>query len=226
MFVYDGATWIMLTNRDGVSCGEVVYGGKTCHSVIIGEQCWTVENLDIGIQILGNLEQTNNGLIEKYCYDNNLANCAVYGGLYQWAEMIQYLNGATNTTSWNPLPTGHVQGICPAGWHVPSDPEWTLLTTYLGGESVAGGPMKENGTTHWASPNTGATNTSGFTALPGGYRYRIGTFIDLEYGAFFWSSSQYSLSHTWYPSLSFGSAIVGRDYSSKANGFPGRCLKD
>lgn len=225
-FFYDGTSWIMLSNRDGLTCGDVLYGGKTYHSVIIGAQCWMVENLDIGTPILGSLDQTNNGIIEKYCYENDLANCAIYGGLYQWAEMVQYLNGATNTTPWNPVPTGHVQGICQAGWHVPSDLEWTLLTTYLGGAGVAGGPMKETGSTHWAYPNTGATNTSGFTALAGGGRYSYGNFYYLTYYAYFWSSTEYSSTNAWRRNLSYDYEGVYRDNSSNTNGFSCRCLRD
>jgi len=95
------------SNLDGKSCGSVTYGGKTYNSVIIGIQCWMTENLNIGIAILGSQDQTNNGNIEKYCYDNNSANCDVYGGLYQWAEMVQY-----STARPTPLPgTRRQQGM-------------------------------------------------------------------------------------------------------------------
>ena len=100
----------------------------------------------------------NNGIIEKYCYDDDPANCDVYGGLYQWDEMMGY------TT------TEGVQGICPVDWHIPTDAEWDILQNYLGGFNVAGGKLKEAGTIHWNAPNAGATNSSGFTALPNGYR--------------------------------------------------------
>jgi uncharacterized protein (TIGR02145 family) len=184
------------------------------------------QNLNIGVAILGSQDQTNNATIEKYCYGDLAANCNVYGGLYQWAEMVQYLNGATNTTSWNPVPTGNVQGICPAGWHLPTDAEWTILTTYLGGESVAGGPMKETGTTHWLSPNTGATNSSGFTALPGGYRYSAGTFFNLSSHGYFWSASEYSSSNAWGRLLSYLSADVHSYGNYKSYGFSARCLQN
>jgi len=138
---------------------------------LIGTQCWFKENLNVGTMINGTHNQTNNSVIEKYCYNNLTSNCDIYGGLYQWGEMVQYLNGTSNTTTWNPPPTGNVQGICPTGWHIPKDAEWTVLTTYLGGVSVAGGAMKETGNAHWSSPNTGATNSSGFTALGSGLRW-------------------------------------------------------
>ncbi|MFH0733617.1 MAG: FISUMP domain-containing protein [bacterium] len=103
---------------------SVEYGGKTYHTVLINEYCWLKENLNIGSRILGTSEQENNGIIEKYCYDNDEANCDKYGGLYEWAEAVQYQNGATNSVSPNPMFTGNVQGICPAGWHIPSKDEF------------------------------------------------------------------------------------------------------
>ena len=140
--------------------------------------------------------------------------------------MVQYLNGATNATSWNPVPSGPVQGICPAGWHLPTDAEWTTLTTYLGGESVAGGKMKETGTTHWLSPNTGATNSSGFTALPGGTRDYNGPFLTLTYYGYFWSASEYSTSLAWYRRIDYNYAAVYSYHSNKSYGFSARCLKN
>ena len=138
---FNGSTWSVLASGDGRSCGSVTYNGKTYNAVFIGLQCWMDENLNTGTMIDGTADQTNNSIVEKYCYSNLGSNCDIYGGMYQWAEAVQYLNGATNTASWNPVPTGPVQGICPAGWHVPSDDEWTTLTTYLGGTITAGGKM-------------------------------------------------------------------------------------
>ncbi len=135
-------------------------------------------------------------------------------GLYQWDEMMQ---GST---------TPGEQGICPTGWHIPTDGEWTALTTFLGGESVAGGKMKEAGYAHWAAPNTGATNSSGFTALPGGYRYSNGNFSNLTLTAGFWSSSQYGASNTWARYLNCNVENVYRDYFTKPYGFSGRCVQD
>ena len=103
---------------------------KTYHTVLIGNQCWMAQNLDIGIPIDGNMEQENNGIIEKYCYNDSEENCNTLGGLYQWNEMMQFAA----------IPGG--QGICPAGWHIPTDAEWATLISDLGGEGVAGGKMK------------------------------------------------------------------------------------
>jgi uncharacterized protein (TIGR02145 family) len=223
---FNGTSWDIGTNRDGQSCGSVNYGGTTYNSVIIGMQCWMTQNLNIGTAILESQDQTNNTVIEKYCYNNSTANCDVYGGLYQWAEMVQYINGATNTTSWSPVPTGNLQGICPSGWHLPGDAEWSSLTTYLGGESVAGGKMKETGTTHWLTPNTGATNSSGFTALPGGYRYTDGNPYFLPLGGYFWSASDYAAPHAWGRYLYYTNAGVFRNYYIKSYGYSVRCLRD
>jgi uncharacterized protein (TIGR02145 family) len=179
------------------------------------------ENLNVGTMIEGTIEQSNNGTIEKYCYDNNEANCAIYGGLYQWNEAMQYVT------------TEGAQGICPAGWHLPTDGEWTTLTDYLGGTDVAGGKMKSSGTIEegtglWYSPNTGATNESGFTGLPGGTRdHNDESFILLDYGGYFLSSSQYSTTSAWYRSLTFLHENVQRSYYGyKSYGFSVRCLQD
>jgi uncharacterized protein (TIGR02145 family) len=214
----------------------VVYGGKTYNTVQIGTQCWLRENLNIGSMIGGMSDQTNNSIIEKYCWNDLESNCDVYGGLYQWAEAVQYLNGASNTTSWSPPPTGNVQGICPAGWHVPSDAEWCTITIYLDSTvycdsihdsgSNVGSKMKETGTTHWAPPNAGATNESGFTAMPG--CMRGGSANPFLYGtdtAHFWSSSQDYADHSWKRYLDYRET-VSRNSNYKTNGFSVRCLKD
>lgn len=157
----------------------------------------------------------------KYYFDyaNTPSNTAIYGKLYTWAAVM---NGATSSAA---NPSG-VQGVCPTGWHVPSDAEWTQLTDSLGGESVAGGKMKEIGTSHWDSPNTGATNSSKFTGLLGGNRGYNGTFYYVGYGGYFWSATEYVAAGAWRRNLDYGSAGVNRDGSSKAYGFSVRCLRD
>ncbi len=211
------------------SCGAPMTDtrdGKTYNTVLIGAQCWFAQNLNVGTRINCSGEQTNNSIIEKYCYSDLESNCDVYGGLYQWAEIVQYLNGATNTTSWSPVPTGNVPGICPIGWHLPTDAELTSLTTFLGGESIAGGKMKETGITHWLTPNTGATNSSGFTALPGGYRTGNGGSNYLTYYAYFWSSLQSDATGAWVRDLIYSSGYVDRSSYNKSGGFSGRCVQD
>jgi uncharacterized protein (TIGR02145 family) len=201
----------------GVSCPgmpAVTYMGQTYNTVQIGTQCWFRENLNAGTRISGSQNQTNNGIIEKYCYNDSIANCTVYGGLYQWDEMMQY--GTTQG----------VQGICPTDWHIPTDAEWTTLTEYLGGGSIAGGKMKEVGIAHWAAPNTGATNSSGFTALPGGYRDEDNNFYKLTQDAAFWSSLQKDSTFAWDRFLYNNLESVLRFGDLKTGGFSVRCVKN
>ena len=213
-------------------CGQPITDSRDAqayNTVMIGTQCWFKQNLNIGTMINNAVNQTNNGIIEKYCYGDNAANCAIYGGLYQWDEFMNY------TTSSNANPSGR-QGICPTGWHIPSDAEWCQLETYLDATvnctatgwrgTDAGGKMKEAGTSHWTSPNTGATNSSGFTALPGGYRNVGGGFYDLSNDTNLWSAAESSATEAWRRSLNYSTAQVYRNYGNKAYGFSGRCCKD
>ena len=211
---FNGTNWKQMIPDD--ACSPVLLDtrdGKLYPTVQIGAQCWMAQNMNIGIRI-GGTTQTNNGIFEKYCYSDLESNCNIYGGLYQWDEAMQYVT------------TLGVQGICPLGWHLPSDADWITLTTFLGGTSAAGGKMKETGTTHWASPNTGATNSSGFTALPGGYRGSYGSFANLMNNAFFWTSVEVPTEYAWYRKLFDNAANVYRYYDWKDIGYSGRCLKD
>jgi len=189
---------------------------KTYNTVQIGNQCWMAQNLNVGTRIDGSSNQANNTTLDKYCYNNSDAQCDVYGGLYQWDEMMNYTTIAG------------VQGICPptGGWHLPTDAEWTSLTTFLGGESIACGKMKETGTTHWNSPNTGATNSSGFTGLPGGYRSTNGAFYNISYDGVFWSSSEGSTTNVWTRGLDYYGTNVFRFSYDKGYGFSVRCMRD
>ena len=126
------------------------------------------------------------------------------------------------------------KNVCPTGWHVPTDAEWTTLTTYLGGESVAGGKLKETGTTHWTTPNTGATNETGFLALPGGGRAIDfnGTFYAIEAAGCWWSSTvhlptdHYPAVDAFYRFMYYNDSRVRRDYCSKHYGSSVRCIRD
>lgn len=121
--------------------------------------------------------------------------------------------------------TQGVQGICPTGWHIPTDIEWSALTTFLSWESQAGAKMKETGTTHWVTPNV-ATNSSGFTARPGGAREMAITFYDLHYMALFWSSTQSDNMYKWCRTLIYYSVAVTRTPDPKVFGYSVRCLKN
>jgi uncharacterized protein (TIGR02145 family) len=146
--------------------------GNVYNTVTIGTQIWMKGNLktmkfNYGTSIPNVTDNTTwAGLTSAaYCWYNNDAATykTTYGALYNWYAVDVASNDGKN--------------VCPAGWHIPSDAEWTTLTDYLGGASVAGSKLKETGTTHWLSPNTGATNESGFTALPGGGHSRNGNII-------------------------------------------------
>jgi len=231
---YTGTEWINLAYLipDGIPCPgvpSIIYGGQTYNTVKIGMQCWMKDNLNIGTRIAGSINQTNNDIIEKYCYNNDEANCIIYGGLYQWDELMNY------TTSSNTNPSGR-QGICPSGWHIPSDPEWCQLETYLDvyvdcsafgftGSDI-GGRMKEIGTSHWASPNSGATNKSGFTALGGGNRQISGTFGFLYECGYFRSSTENSPTLSSIRDLKYQYSQILVGSYEKNQGFSARCVKD
>jgi len=214
-----------------VSCGAPInYDGQSYNTVQIGSQCWMAENLNIGTVIDGAIDQTDNGTIEKYCYNNSTSYCNTYGGLYQWGEMMNYYSHG-------------IPSICPVSWHIPSDDEWKVLEMHLGmSASYAhnydwrgtdqGGQLKEAGTSHWDSPNSGATNSSGFTALPGGVRFTNGSFGDLTHRANFWTSTDWvGLFGAGYffmfRILSHQSPQISRTYIPiSKQGFSVRCVRD
>ena len=116
--------------------------------------------------------------------------------------------------------------LAPTGWHIPSDDEWTILTTFLGGATIAGGKMKEMGTALWISPNTDATNSSGFTGLPAGSRYDDGSFYSARGYGYWWSSSENFTTDAWYRSLGYSYGYAYRYSNFKEVGFSLRCLRD
>jgi uncharacterized protein (TIGR02145 family) len=203
------------------------YDGNTYFTVKIGDQCWMAQNLKVthyrnGDPIPNVTDAgTWSGLATgAYCnYNDDEGNVAVYGKLYNWYAVDDSRN------------------IAPAGWHVPTDAEWKQLEMYLGMSQAEadqtgwrgtdeGGKLKEADTTHWQSPNTGATNESGFSALPGGDRGTNGSFYDMGYNAYFWSSTESSSSYAWSRGLSCYNSQVGRDYNDKRYGFSVRCVRD
>ncbi|MFZ4708107.1 MAG: FISUMP domain-containing protein, partial [Bacteroidales bacterium] len=198
-------------------CGDNITDtrdGKVYSTVQIGTQCWMAENLNIGAYLHGSIEQSKNGIVEKYCYNNLETNCDVYGGLYLWDEVMQY-----STVEGE-------QGICPPDWHLPSVTEWNILTDLLGGLTFAGGKMKETGMTYWFSPNTGATNSSGFTGLPGGTRYPNGLFYSLSGIGYWWSSTEYDIMYDYGRSLEYNGEHIGTGILPKGYGISVRCLND
>ncbi len=204
----------------------ITYSGQVYPTVQIGNQCWLAKNLNVGTRISGSINQSNNAILEKYCYGNSDGNCTTYGGLYQWAEAVQYQNGATNTTFPNPSFSGFVRGICPVGWHVPSANDWFFMENYLGGSSVAGGKLKSTYNL-WTANNSGASNSSGFSALPGGRREVAGNYQFSGSRAFFTTTDSYTTNAAYYMTMVDNNlgTFLNTDLDKRI-GFSVRCLKD
>jgi uncharacterized protein (TIGR02145 family) len=194
--------------------------GNTYKTVQIGTQVWMAENLKTSkysdgttiSNITDNAQWQNNTTGAWSYYNNDAANNAKYGKLYNWYAVSPTTNGNKN--------------VCPTGWHVPTDAEWMVLTDYLGGAGVAAGKMKEVGTTNWSSLNVVATNVSLFTGLPGGSRYYNGNCSGIGGLGYWWSSSEYSAYDAWSRSLYDSDGGAGRFNYDKENGFSVRCLRD
>jgi uncharacterized protein (TIGR02145 family) len=193
--------------------------GNSYKTVYIGTQQWMAENLKVSKyndgtiipNITDNTRWENNTTGAWAYYDNNEVYNSKYGKLYNGYSISPENNGNKN--------------VCPTGWHVPTDNEWTILTDYLGGESVAGGKMKEAGTIKWNNPNKDATNTSLFSGVPGGTRDDDRISGAGKYG-FWWSSSQFDASSIWYRHLYNDGSDIYKDYFNKRKGLSVRCLKD
>lgn len=187
---------------------SIIYSGQTYHTVAIGSQCWLKENLNVGTMIDSLQNQTNNSVIEKYCYGNNPENCAIYGGLYQWNEAMQY------TT------TSGTKGICPIGWHIPNLVEFQTLSTTV---NKNGNSLKAFG--QGTGTGTG-TNTSGFSALMSGVRNSIGNFSYLGNTTYFWSSTEYNTTSAGKVGLGSYDSSIAFGNDGKEYGWSVRCLKD
>ena len=190
--------------------------GNVYLTITIGTQVWMAENLKTAryndgtpIPLVTGGPAWANLKAPGYCFYNNDANAnkAIYGAIYNWY-------------------TGNTGKLCPAGWHVPSDAEWTTLTNYLGGENAAGGKIKESGISHWVTPNDGANNSSGFTALPAGYRQDDGSFYNINDDDYWWSSTVSTPGNSWGRNVNYNYAYVTRDSYNKRFGYSVRCIRD
>lgn len=198
-------------------------------TVTIGTQTWTTKNLDVATYSDGTvIPQVTDpaawGSLKTgaWCYYNNdAANGTTYGKLYNWYAVAGIHDTDPNTPN---------KKLAPTGYHVPSDAEWTTLTTYLGGGTVAGGKMKSTGTLLWNSPNQDATNSSGFIGLPGGYRSNVsnpGPFYSIgNYGVWWWSSPEAVTTTARFSSLYYNDGIASWNIAIKVAGFSVRCLRD
>ena len=202
-------------NTNTTSVSDV--DGNVYQTVTICNQTWTKSNLNVSkyrngdvIPKVQDATQWANLTTGAWCYyNNNTANGAVYGKMYNWYAV------------------NDPRGLAPSGYHIPTDDEWTSLINCLGGGSIAGGKMKEAGTGFWLTPNTGATNESGFTGLPGGYRRSDnGSFNYIGNLGFWWSSSEGSTTNAWDRALKYDDGTAYRGGNVKRGGFSVRCIKD
>ncbi|MFN8209104.1 MAG: FISUMP domain-containing protein [Bacteroidales bacterium] len=202
--------------------------GQKYKVVKIGEQIWMAENLRAVDFQNGDPIPDGTGIgdysgqaspLYRFVYSDNESNAPIYGRLYTYYAITDY------------------RRVCPVEWHVPSETEWKKLMMELGMSSAdvelidyrqntVAGQLKETGTVHWDSPNEGATNSSGFTALPAGYKRRLGEFNYIHQHGFFWSSTSNDTDNAWYFSLAFDKAGIGRSFNLKNYGFSVRCIKD
>ncbi|MBN1338986.1 MAG: hypothetical protein JXA03_06675, partial [Bacteroidales bacterium] len=228
--------WVVNTGLGGqlpppFTCGDSIIDlrdGKKYSTLSIGTQCWMGENMNTGTMLNGNEEQENNGIIEKYCYDNDSANCGEYGGLYKWDEAMQYVT------------TEGSKGICPptGGWHIPADEEWKMLEGAV--DSQFDYPDSEWDGTGWRGFDAGlnlktttgwygggnGTDLFGFSAKPAGFRNTGGDFQSLFEGTFFWTSKEYQLVDKWRRGYDWNHESSNRYYVSKYYAPSVRCIKD
>ena len=197
-------------------------------NVTIGTQVWTNTNLDVATYRDGTVipQVTDNTAwaaltTGAWCYYNNdPANGAIYGKLYNWYAVAGIWDEASKTD------TSLRKKLAPVGWHIPTDSEWTTLTTItLGGTNLAGGKMKATGTSRWTTPNTSATNESGFTGLPGGYRDWYASISIGDMGQW-WSSSELVTADAYNRYLHYTLGSADQNTSPKYLGLSVRCIRD
>jgi uncharacterized protein (TIGR02145 family) len=174
---------------------------KQYPTVKIGTQCWMAKNLDYGSQIPSTAMQRDNCVIEKYCYADNMANCASEGGLYQWDELMRYENA--------PAP----QGFCPPGWHVPTENDWATLFNFYTSNGFAGSPLKSGG-------------YSGYNALLSGTRFDNVNWFFTGFAGFLWSSTSHAADKAWAHAMNTYNPSVSSYPSSRTHALNLRCLKD
>ncbi|OYZ31776.1 MAG: hypothetical protein B7X86_07595 [Sphingobacteriales bacterium 17-39-43] len=192
------------------------YDGNVYNTIKIGKQIWMVENLKVthyrnGDQIkhITDSEEWRFDTLGAYSdYNNNASMSATYGRLY------------------NKRVVSDKRNVCPKGWRIPTKDDWKILEDYLGGRFVAGGKLKEKGTGHWEDPNALADNSSGFTALPAGFRFVTGKFSDIGFSAYLWSSGATIHGQGFFRLHSFtGMSFNNPDYH-EASGYSIRCIKE
>ena len=211
LYYFNAGVWSKLSETTSYPNGTATPVQTICC------QSWMTKNLDVATYRNGDPipKVTDNAAwaaltTGAYCYYNNdsATYAATYGKLYNWY--------AVNDS----------RGLAPEGWHIPTDFDWTTLENCLGGAAVAGGAMKETGTIHWTTPNTEATNISGWAGLPGGFRDFSGTFGDVGGYGYWWSSTEYFTTLAWFRYLDYNSGSIFRYVANMYFGFSVRCLRD
>ncbi|MBW6459825.1 MAG: hypothetical protein K0B08_04560 [Bacteroidales bacterium] len=227
-------TFQFATNIPCPGTPTVEYEGQVYNTIQIYSQCWMAENLNVGVKINSNAwghQQTDNGIIEKYCYNNDIAQCDFYGGLYEWPEAMQYVTSQG------------VQGICPPGWHLPTDEEWKVLEGAVDSQYGIGDPEWDwdissdyrgydagtnlKTTSGWYENGNG-TDLFGFSGLPGGVRVSTSLFYYVGKNGFWWTSTNRNQDRSFGRSLLTSTSEVYRGGSGylKMDGLSVRCLRD
>jgi uncharacterized protein (TIGR02145 family) len=220
---------LFLQAQTGDPCpGEptVTYEGQTYNTILVGDKCWLKENLNVGTMILSEQNQSDNGVIEKYCYGDLPANCATYGGLYQWKEAMQYDF------------TPGAQGVCPPGWRIPTDDEWKMLEGAADSQFDYGDPEWDNinfrgfdagknlkADEGWMYNGNGLDNL-GAAILPGGHRDLCGAYYSEGHSNYQWTSTQQDDNTAWYRILASSAGKISRRYAHTSMAASVRCVKD
>jgi uncharacterized protein (TIGR02145 family) len=191
---------------------SLTYGGQDYKTVTIGTQTWMAENLNVKVD-------------SSWCYGNSTDSCSKYGRLYKWAAVMKLPDSCNRSICAGLVPSKH-RGICPTGWHVPSDSEWTTLVNYAGGANTAGKRLKSASGWSYSGVSGNGTDTYGFRALSAGLRYDDGSFNQVGSGTVFSSSSEDDEHYVWIRGLYSGFDDLGRGMSVKENDLSVRCLKD
>jgi uncharacterized protein (TIGR02145 family) len=195
---------LIVSNPALFTCGNMltdVRDNIQYATVTIGSQCWLAENLNWGVTIGSAQMQRDNCVSEKYCYNDNPANCTSWGGLYQWDEVMRYES------------SGNVQGFCPPGWHIPDENDWVVLFTYYISNGYAGSPLKYDG-------------FSGFNSLLSGIRFNNDAWRFNNFSIFYWTSTAHGSRKAWAHAMNAYNPSVSLYPSYRNNAFPVRCLKD
>lgn len=190
--------------------------GNEYATIQIGSQVWMAENLRT-------TKYCNGDTIPNLPDENQWGN-SLTGAWVHMANDSQYDNTYGKLYNW--FAANDSRNICPCGWHLPSVNEWTVLTDYLGGDSIAGGKLKSANTLYWNSPNTDATNETGFSGISGGSRFYSGDFDFFGDAAIFWSSTEDGTGYVWFRYLYYSAAGVYSDFDAKGSGLSVRCVMD